>query len=403
MKKNIRSILIIREPKKALCLRAAVILVFLIAAAGLIAAFGGFRLLTLSGQGGDSDFVSAKVLEISEDNTSTDPASGGRRVGEQQLKIQILQGPHKGEVMETPNYLSALHNVYAHQGSRIVVRIDTQKSGSYAASVYNYDRSAVLLGITSFFLLLLCVAGGKRGIRSMFGLLFTMSCVFFLLIPMILNAVSPVLAAVVIALLTSPVCFLLLAGWNGKAVSAMLGTAAGVAFSGLFSAAAGAAAGMNGFNMQEAESLLLQTGKSNIQIDGLLVAGIIVSSLGAVMDIAISIASAVSELHAASPKMEARKLFRSGLSIGRDAMGTMANTLILAFTGSSLNMLVLIGSYGIPFSQLISTDLIGVELLQSIAGCIGIILTVPLVALISSRVELLANPGPVLKKDAGRH
>ena len=131
--------------------------------------------------------------------------------------------------------------------------------------------------------------------------------------------------------------------------------------------------------------MLLQAG-NKIQIDSLLVAGIIISALGAVMDIAISISSSIYELHQANPKLGTGALLRSGMNIGRDAMGTMANTLILAFVGSSLNMLLLIYSYGIPFSQLINTDLIGVEIIQGIAASVGIVLTVPVVALIGSQI-----------------
>lgn len=394
MKKFLREKLKTLIPAQRPILNAAAAFAVFLAMAGLIGAFLHSHPQTPSAGSAYSDYVSAEVLAVLSDQTSPDPASQGRILGQQQLKIQILGGAHRGEIMEVPNYLSALHNVYARRGSRIVVRLDTQKNGSYTASVYNYDRTAMLLGITVSFLLLLCLIGGRKGIRSMFALLFTMTCVVFLLIPMILNGVSAILSAVLIAMVCTPVCFLLLAGWNGKSLSAMLGTAAGVLFAGLFSAAAGAAANINGFNMQEAEALLLQTGHSDIRVGGLLVAGILVSSLGAVMDIAISIASAVDELRLANPNLAPKELFRSGLNIGRDAMGTMANTLILAFTGSSLNMMVLIVSYGIPFSQLISTDLIGVELLQSIAGCFGVILTVPLVALISSRVGPRTRPIP---------
>ena len=391
MKNNPLKKVKLKKPEKKHIFRIAATLLILIVAVTALYTFVASRGETAAAGNSYSDYVSAKVLQVLKDQTSPDPASQGRIVGQQQLKIQILGGPHRGEIMEVTNYLSALHNIYARADTSLIVRVDTQKNSSYTASIYNYDRTAVLFGIVAVFLLLLCIAGGRRGIKSMFALLFTMACVLFLLIPMILNGISPILAAVLIVLLTSPICFLLLAGWNGKALSAILGTAVGVLFSGLFSAAAGAVANMNGFNMQEAEALLLQSGHSDIQIGGLLVAGILVSSLGAVMDIAISISSAVSELRSANPAFTPRDLFRSGLSIGRDAMGTMANTLILAFTGSSLNMLVLIESYGIPFSQLISTDLLDVEILQSIAGCIGIILTVPTVALISAAIRFPAD------------
>lgn len=376
----------LKRPDKKTVTQIATLLVFLILTVGMILFIQKNSQSSGSIKGGNSQYVTAKVTQILKNDTSPDPASGGRILGEQQLRIQILQGPHKDEVMDIPNYLSALHNVYANQGSRIVVRVDTQTNGSYTASVYNYDRNGALFGLMAAFLLLLCIAGGKKGVKSMFGLLFTMACVIFIMLPMILSGASPVWSAILIALLTTAVCFILLDGINRKTVSAALGTVCGVVFAAVFAACASSAASLNGFNMQEAESLLLQIGSNKMQIDGLLVAGIIISALGAVMDISISIASSVYELHQLNPKLGPGTLFRSGMNIGRDAMGTMANTLILAFVGSSLNMMVLIYSYGIPFSQLINTDLIGIEIMQGIAANLGMILTVPLVAFISSRI-----------------
>ena len=130
--------------------------------------------------------------------------------------------------------------------------------------------------------------------------------------------------------------------------------------------------------MSEAENLLLYGAEKGLTISGLLVCGVLIAALGAVMDVAMSIASAVWELRENSPQLTRRALFRSGMNIGRDAMGTMANTLILAFAGSSLNLLILVQVYDIPFLQLINTDFICVEVLQSVAGSMGILLTVPL-------------------------
>jgi uncharacterized membrane protein len=109
-----------------------------------------------------------------------------------------------------------------------------------------------------------------------------------------------------------------------------------------------------------------------------------ISCMGAVMDVAMSIASAVEELHVVNNTLTVKDLYKSGMNIGRDAMGTMANTLVLAFAGNSLNMLVLIFSYGVTFTQLINTDFIALEVIKAVSGSIGIIVAVPIVALIAS-------------------
>ena len=135
---------------------------------------------------------------------------------------------------------------------------------------------------------------------------------------------------------------------------------------------------MNGFNMQEARKPdPVRSRHRGLKISGLLVCGVLISALGAVMDVSLGIASSVWEMREQNPEASAGSLFRSGMQIGRDAMGTMANTLILAFAGSSLNMLILVQTYDIPFLQLINTDSIALEVVQSVAGSFGILLTVP--------------------------
>lgn len=183
----------------------------------------------------------------------------------------------------------------------------------------------------------------------------------------------------------------MLDGFTKKAVCAVLGCVGGVAAAGLFASIVGAITPLNGFNMSEAENLLLYGADKGLCVSGLLVCGVLIAALGAVMDTSMNIASAIWELHERSPKLNARELFKSGMNIGRDAMGTMANTLILAFAGSSLNTLILVQVYDIPFTQLINTDFICIEILQSVAGSMGILLTTPLVAAISASIMARAK------------
>jgi uncharacterized membrane protein len=331
-------------------------------------------------------YVSAKVLNVVEDNTEPDQKMEGTRLGSQEIEIEITSGVHKGERSTITNYLSALHNVYTERGTGIIVRIDTQANGSYQTSVYNYNRAVFLYIFIALFILILCIIGGKKGVKAVIGLVFTLICVVFILIPLVMKGLPAIYITVGILILTTVVSFIILDGINQKTISAVLGTAIGVLFAGLCSIIMGNILHLSGFNMEQAESLLLVASDTNLKIRGLMVCAILISSLGAVMDMAISIASSVQEIYHINPKLSSGELFHSGMNIGRDAMGTMAFTLILAFTGSSFNMLLLIFSYGIPFAQLINTDLIGTELLQAIAATIGIIVTVPVVALISSRI-----------------
>ena len=332
-------------------------------------------------------FAVAKVTDILADDAQPEPWSGGLRLGSQEIEVEILSGPHRGAVLETINYLSAYANVDCKLGTRVIVRLDYDDQGEpYIISVPNYDRGSVLIGMLVVFCLILVLVGGKKGIMALLGLAYTLAGIWFLLIPLLLRGAPPIPTSVAIAALTAAASLLMLTGFTRKTLVAALGCVCGVAVAGLFAWAVGQITPISGFNMSEAEDLVLRAYDSPLQIRGLLVSGILIASLGAVMDVAMSIASACNELREVEPSIQPGRVFRSGMNIGRDAMGTMANTLILAFAGASLNMLVLFQVYGYPMIQIINSDTMAIELIQSVAGSVGIILTVPMVALLSAKL-----------------
>lgn len=342
-------------------------------------------------------FVPARVTAVLEDDAQPDWDSGeGRRVGTQELEIRLLAGEHKGEILPLTNYLSALYNVDVGVGDRIIVRLITQEDGSYYASLFNYDRGLVLGGALLLFCAVLVILGGRKGVRALLGLVFTLLCLWFLLIPGLIRGLPALPLTIGVVAVTAGASLVLLDGLSRKCLCAVLGCVGGVTAAGLFAALVGWINPLNGFNMSEAENLMLYGSEQGLHISGLLVCGVLVAALGAVMDVAMSIASALWELRQQNPGMRAPALFRSGMNIGRDAMGTMANTLILAFAGSSFNLLILIQVYDIPFLQLANTDFLCIEILQSVAGSLGILLTVPLVAAISA--WLMAGPDRVHHK-----
>lgn len=332
-------------------------------------------------------FVPAKVTAVLSDNAQPDYENGeGRRIGTQELEIRILSGRHKDEILPLTNYMSALFNVDVQAGDRVIVRLITQEDGSYYASMFNYDRGLVMGLALLVFCAVLVALGGWKGLRALLGLVFTLAVIWFLLIPGLIRGWPGIPLTIAAAAVTAAASLILLDGLTRKSLCAVLGCVGGVAAAGLCAGIVGALTPLNGFNMSEAENLILYGAEKGLTVSGLLVCGVLIAALGAVMDVAMSIASAVWELRERSPQLPARELFRSGMNIGRDAMGTMANTLILAFAGSSLNLLILVQVYDIPFLQLVNTDFICIEVLQSVAGSMGILLTVPLVAGISARL-----------------
>ena len=166
-------------------------------------------------------------------------------------------------------------------------------------------------------------------------------------------------------------------GPTRKTVVAAGGTVAGVVIAGLAATLFSLATGITGWNVSDIESLLTLASTSGIQVGGLLFSGLLISSLGAVMDVAMSIASAIAEIHVQNPALSRRALFRAGMHVGRDMMGTDSNTLILAFAGGSISMLVLDYAYNLPYRQIINSNNIGIAIMQGLFGSFGIVLAVP--------------------------
>lgn len=325
------------------------------------------------------DYEVGKVTGILADNTTIDENNGGIWRGSMELQVEILTGRYKGETTYVTNYFSSLYNVRVSQGDKVSIRIDTGDSG-YQVSIYNYYRVPQMLGCVAAFVLLLIVIGGKKGAKSAAALIFTMVCIIGILLPLSLKGYSPLWITIFIILMCNLLTFFLIDGIQTKTIIASAGSVCGVLAGAAFALAAQWMMSVTTLQTEEAETLLLITTTTKLELKDLFLCGILIACMGAVMDVSMSIASAVAEIHSVNPQLETWELFRSGMNIGRDAMGTMSNTLILAFAGNSFNMLLMIYSYGIGFQQLMNTDFIAVEVIRSIAGSIGIICTVPIVA-----------------------
>ncbi len=338
-----------------------------------------------------SHFVKARVVALIQDNTQVDESTEGVLRGSQEVIVMVTSpGEFNGKQYQTTNYLSALFNIDCQLKTKVILRLDPYQEG-YNAFIYSYDRSETLLILFGFFAVALIAIGRDKGFMALVSLLLTLISVWGILFPLIEYGFPILLVTVLVVFYNTVFTFVLLDGINRKTFSAAVGTLLGVVIASLFAAIAGRVSHISGFQTNEAEELLLIGRDHGMRIRGLFTAGIIIASLGAVMDVAMSIASAVHELHEVNEKLGAMDLFRSGMNIGRDAMGTMANTLILAFAGSSFTLLLLIYYYNIPFTQLINTDLIAREVIQGVSGSIGIVLTVPIVAFLAARVECLGK------------
>ena len=324
-------------------------------------------------------FEKARVVDIIEDNET----ESGNQIGNQIVSLELLTGDYKGNTVEAVSSSSYLYGAHCEVGMRVIAEVNESDDSLYV-TVFSQDRTWILYAIVFLFLVTLCIIGGRQGFNSAIALVFTFVCIVFLFLPMIYRGISPVLAAVAVAVLTTFVTMYLIGGLSSKSITSMIGTVAGVGISAVLAVVFGKIAGISGYNVSDIEQLEYVGQMTNVRIGELLYAGILISALGAVMDVAMSVASTISEIHFRNPQLSRKELFTSGIRVGKDMMGTMSNTLILAFTGSSINTLVFMYVYGYGIVQITNMYSIGIEIIQGIASTMGVILTVPIVSVISA-------------------
>ena len=323
-------------------------------------------------------FEKAVVTEILQDNRMPD----GSRVGEQRVMVRMLTGPREGEELETTSSSGYLFGAGCTVGMQVVV-MQSIAGDTVINTVYTQDREMVIYLFAALYLVVLCLVGGKQGLKGALGLAFTFLCILFVYLPLVYRGYSPFWVAVFVCIITTLVTMYFIGGPTMKTLVATGGTIAGVVIAGFSATLFSIASGISGWNVSDIESLLTLWNVSGIQVGGLLFSGLLISSLGAVMDVAMSIASAISEIHTQNPALTQRELFRAGMHVGRDMMGTDSNTLILAFAGGSISMLVLDYAYDLPYQQIINSNNIGIAVMQGLSGSFGIVLAVPVTVLLA--------------------
>ena len=322
-------------------------------------------------------FEKAKVVKILRDNLE----ENGTRVGEQKVRVRMLTGVRKGEELDITSSSGYLFGAACKPGMKVIV-MQSVAGDSTVASVYTQDREGVIYIFALIYLLVLCLIGGKQGIKGCLGLVFTFFCVIFVYLPLVYLKYSPFWTAVFVCFITTLVTMYLIGGPTRKTCAATLGTLVGVILAGVSAWCFSKASGISGYNVSDIETLMTLWNTNRIQVGGLLFSGLLISCLGAVMDVAMSISSAIDEIYRQNLSLSRKELFKAGLRVGRDMMGTDSNTLILAFAGSSVSTLLLDYSYNLPYQQIINSNNIGIAIMQGLAGSFGIVLSVPFTVLI---------------------
>lgn len=300
------------------------------------------------------------------------------------FKVEIMDGDEKGKILtiSQPTYKEKQYNISLKPKMSVVLYKDTD---SYY--IIERDRRSSLYVLGFIFLGLTLFITKKQGVKALISLGITGFLIFKFMIPYIILGFSPILIAVIISAITSFVTIFFMTGMNRKGIIATLGTLGGVIFSGVLSMVFTKLMGITGYT--SLDSVNYASMIKNINLKELVSAGIIIGSTGAIMDVAISISSALSEIRIHKPEISFTELFKSGMKIGNDIIGTMINTLILAYIGSSLFtiMILTIQHNDFPNIRVFNFEFVVVEFLKAFCGSIGIVISVPLTSFLESKIN----------------
>jgi len=328
-------------------------------------------------------YEEAEILKIKSEELKDDEVIHNMKIGKQVVILEIKTGPYKGEIRTVTNTVDKGHNVISYDGKTVIVGI-IETEDDIDVWVYSHKRSSIIYLLIALFVGVMVYFGRSKGIHATVALIFTATVLIFIMIPLIYEGANLIITTIGCAIVASVVSFFLIGGFENKTIAAMLGTLCGIITAGTIAFVFGEMTHLTAVDLDYGLSAIYEVfGYKQVKLEGLLFASILIASMGAVMDVSMSIASAMFELHQINKKITFRKLYHTGITIGKDIMGTMANTIILVFMGGSIGLMLYIWGLNISFRQLINMKFISVEIIQGLAGSIGIVLTVPFTAFVA--------------------
>lgn len=301
----------------------------------------------------------------------------------QTIKVKLLSGEFKGETVELDNMLTGnpYYDIKLKKNTRVILHAEDNGEG-VEFSIEDIKRSGNLGWLSLLFCGLLIYVGRKKGFYSLVSIGLTVLLIAHALSPLILIGINPVLATILICVASTAATMYLVGGFNAKSTSAIIGAMLSLLFAGFLSYITMFTAHLTGFTGEN--SMFLYTAHPELDFVGITISTMILATLGAVMDVAMSIASTINEIYITDNTKTVKNLFTSGMNVGRDIIGTMANTLILVYLGGSLPLLLLAGN--IDLQKFINLNQVVTETASALIGSIAIVICVPFTAIAASEM-----------------
>ena len=324
----------------------------------------------------------------------------------QTFMVRILTGPYKGVEAEMQLDLTDLTGtgkgvIVAKEGDRLlgyfVMDYDTYE---LYGTCTGFQRDIPLMWIALGFIVLLIMFFGRNGVKSFSALIITCVMLIFVMIPLVYRGMDPVLAVAIFGAATIIVTLLMVHGPSVSSLAAGMGAVGGVLASALIAYILKSVIWITGTADEQAISLLYTDNGQNLDVASIMFAAIVIGSLGGTIDVSVSISSSLEELKGKMGKgITGWELARSVMSIGCNIMGASLNTMILAYVGSSFQLLMLFSAYNITLEEIINNEMIAVELLRALAGCFGLLMSVPITSLTAAYLSSKGNMGEFRLKD----
>ncbi|MDI3547860.1 MAG: hypothetical protein PWR10_1512 [Halanaerobiales bacterium] len=345
----------------------------------------------------NNNFIKAVVKET--DNSDV-MQSGIARMGSQELTLEILEGKYKGEeVIGYNNLLGQLDIDNFYQPGDKVIAVLREKDGQLidakAVDLYRYNWELILFGL---FVLLLIIYAGTIGLRAIFSFIASLYVIWKFLIPGLLAGSNPLIISSYILILLTAIIIFSIAGFTKKGLAAFFGTVSGLLVTIGIAVFFGNKLGLLGMTLPYASTLLF-SGNMGLNMRHIFYAAIVIGASGAAMDIAMDIAASMAEVKNKKPDINFRELVQSGFNVGRAVIGTMTTTLLLAYSGGYISLLMLFKSQNTGFARIINYRMVAAEILRTVTGSIGLVLVAPITAIIAGWIYSLELKG-VLSGDS---
>ncbi|MDC7240476.1 MAG: YibE/F family protein [Spirochaetales bacterium] len=326
--------------------------------------------------------IRGRVLEV--DNSEV-VVTGLAQIGHQILRVELLSGGYRGDVIDVSNLLMGKLDMdtFYSEGDRLYVVINPNpRPGTPQARAVEMIRTGWQGVLLLLFAAALILYAGKVGFRALLSFVISLVILFSILIPALLKGFPPLLITLLVVCLLAAVINYSVAGFNRRGTAALLGTLAGVASTVIISQVFGHLMKLYGYTSPYVESLLY-SGHLDLNVRQVFYSSIIIGASGAAMDIAMEVSTSMAEILEKKPEICRSELIRSGAKIGKAVIGTMTTTLLLAYSGSYLTLLMLFQTLETSLVRVMNMKIVNAEILRTLSGSLTLVLVAPLTALIA--------------------